>query len=71
MIIVRVTQDSEAGVMPDEALPAEMAAYHEELAKAGADRDGEIEVRRMFELEDFNPSEEVGRFRRIGIGTAK
>ena len=71
MIFVEATQDSEAGVMPDEDLLAEMAAYHEPLAKAGAGRDGEIEVRPMFELEDFNPSEEIERFRRIGIGTAK
>ncbi len=135
MIIVKATQDSEAGVMPGETLLAEMAAYHEELAKAGVlvdgsglqssasgwrihysgpeiqlvdgpfteakeliagytiiqvqsreeavewsrrfpnpavnGRDGEIEVRRMFELEDFGPNEEIERFRRIGIGTAK
>ncbi len=35
MIIVKATRDSEAGVMPGEALIAKMAAYHEELAKAG------------------------------------
>ena len=35
MIIVKATQDSEAGVMPEEAMFAEMATYHEELAKAG------------------------------------
>jgi hypothetical protein len=34
-------------------------------------KEGEIEVRQMFELEDFSPSEEVERFRKIGIGTAK
>jgi hypothetical protein len=28
MIIVKATQDSEAGVMPDEKLLAEMARYH-------------------------------------------
>ena len=36
MIIVKATQDSEAGVMPEEQLIAEMATYHEALAKAGA-----------------------------------
>ncbi len=36
MIIVKATKNSEAGVMPEEKLIAEMAAYHEELAKAGA-----------------------------------
>jgi hypothetical protein len=35
MIIVKATKDSEAGVMPPENLLAEMAAYHEELQKAG------------------------------------
>jgi hypothetical protein len=35
MIIVKATRDSEAGAMPEENLIAEMAAYHEELAKAG------------------------------------
>jgi hypothetical protein len=29
-----------------------------------------IEVRQMFELEDFGPSEAVERFREIGVGTA-
>ena len=36
MIIVRANKDSEAGVMPEAGLIAEMAAFHEELAKAGA-----------------------------------
>ncbi len=35
MIIVKATRGSEAGVMPEEKLIAEMATYHEELAKAG------------------------------------
>jgi len=129
MIIVKATQDSEAGVMPSEALIARMAAFHEELAKAGVlldasglqssakgwrirysgdkttfvdgpfaetkeliagytliqvvsreeaerwtqrfpnpaidGREGEIEVRQLFELEDFGPSEAVERFREI------
>ena len=132
MIIVKATKDSEAGVMPGVELLAEMAAYHEELARAGVLVDGsglqrsakgwrvryngarrtvidgpfaetkeliagytiiqvksreeavawtrrfpnptldggdcEIEVRRMFELEDFEPGEEVERFRDIGMG---
>jgi hypothetical protein len=29
---------------------------------------GEIEVRQMFELEDFGPSEAVDRFREMGVG---
>ena len=35
MIIVKATPESEAGVMPGEESFAEMAAYHEELARAG------------------------------------
>ena len=40
MIIVKATKDSEAGVLPPEHLLAEMAAYHETLAKAGVLVDG-------------------------------
>lgn len=132
MIIVKATPDSEAGVMPGEALLGEMAAYHEQLVKAGVLLDGsglqpsakgwriryegdtrtvidgpftetkeliagytliqvasreeavewarrfpnpsldhgaaEIEVRQLFELEDFDPSETLERFRDMGIG---
>jgi hypothetical protein len=35
MMIVKATQDSEAGVMPPEKLISEMQKYHEELQKAG------------------------------------
>ena len=132
MIIVKATQDSEAGVMPPENLFAEMAAYHEELAKAGVlldasglqasakgwriqysghkrtlvdgpfteakeliagytmiqvkskeeamewarrfpnpaldGKEGEIEVRQLFELDDFGASEAVERFRKMDVG---
>jgi len=135
MIIVKATKDSEAGVMPEEPLLAEMANYHEELAKSGALLDGsglhpsskgwrieysgekrrfvdgpfaetkelvagytliqvdsrkeaiewtkrfpnpavdggegEIEVRQLFELEDFGPGEVIDRFRDMGIGAEK
>ena len=131
MIIVKATKDSEAGVLPPDHLFAEMAAYHEELAKAGVLIDGsglqatskgwrvryrgatrsvidgpfaetkeliagytliqvktraeavewsrrfpnptldgsdcEIEVRQMFELEDFGESETLNRFREMGM----
>jgi len=40
MILVKATKDSEVGRMPTENLFAEMAAYHEELAKAGVLVDG-------------------------------
>lgn len=33
--------------------------------------DGEIEVRQLFELDDFGPSEAVDRFREMGLGTKK
>jgi hypothetical protein len=35
MILVKATKDSEAGVLPDEKLLADMGKYNEELAKAG------------------------------------
>jgi hypothetical protein len=34
-------------------------------------KDGEIEVRQMFELDDFGPTEAVDRFRKMGIGAEK
>ena len=133
MIIVKATKDSEAGVMPtDEKLLAEMATYHEELARAGVlldasglqasskgwrvkysgskrtvidgpfteskeliagytliqvksreeamewarrfpnpaldGKEGEIEVRQLFELDDFGPGESIERFRQMGVG---
>jgi len=34
-------------------------------------KEGEIEVRQLFELEDFGPSEAVERFREMGVGTGK
>ena len=138
MIIVKVTKDSEKEAAPNEGpegekLFAEMATYHEELAKAGmlldasglhpsskgwriryagAKRsvidgpfaetkeliagytiikaksreealewskrfpnpylaDGEIEVRQLYEAEDFAPSENIERFRKMGFGEEK
>ena len=132
MIIVKASRDSEAGKMPEEKMIASMAAYHEELVKAGIlldasglqpsskgwrikysgnkrtvsdgpfteskeliagytliqvksraealewtkrfpnpvgeGLDAEIEVRQLFELEDFEPSEAVNRFRELGVG---
>ena len=129
MILVKANADSEAGALPDEALIAAMADYHEQLAQAGvlldasglqssakgwrlrfsggrstlldgpfaetkelvagytiiqvrsreealewsrrfpsphgAAADGEIEVRQMFELDDFSPGEAVERFRAL------
>jgi len=41
MIIVKATKDSEAGVMPNEKLLAEMGKFNEELVKAGVMLAGE------------------------------
>jgi hypothetical protein len=35
MVMIKATKDSEAGVMPEEQLLAEMGKYNEELVKAG------------------------------------
>jgi hypothetical protein len=34
-------------------------------APFGEGKDGEIEIRQLYELEDFGPSEAMGRFREI------
>jgi hypothetical protein len=41
MVMVRATKDSEAGVLPSEALLRAMGKYNEELVKAGIMLDGE------------------------------
>lgn len=133
MIIVKATRDSEAGKMPEEALVAAMADYHQELVKAGAlldaaglqptskgvrikfsggrrtvidgpfteskeliagytliqvksreeamewarrfpspfgrNEDGEIEIRQLYEIEDFRGSQQMERFRDLGVGS--
>ena len=38
---------------------------------AGEGKEAEIEVRQLFELEDFGPSEAVERFREMGVATKK
>jgi hypothetical protein len=40
MILVKATQDSEAGKMPPDSLIAEMVGFHEEMQKAGILVDG-------------------------------
>jgi len=40
-------------------------------APMGELEDAEIEVRQMFELEDFEPSESVERFREMGVGNGQ
>jgi hypothetical protein len=41
MVIVRATEQSETGMMPDEKLLADMGRYNEELARAGVMLAGE------------------------------
>ncbi|HET8936266.1 MAG TPA: YciI family protein [Polyangiales bacterium] len=41
MVIIKATKDSEAGVMPSQALLTAMGKYNEELARAGIMLDGE------------------------------
>jgi hypothetical protein len=133
MILVKADKNSEAGVLPDEKLLAEMGKFNEELLKAGVmlageglhasakgarvrfsggkktvidgpfteakelvagfwiwqvkskqeaidwmkrcpnpyDADGEIEIRQMFELEDFGESPAVEHHRKIGEALKK
>jgi hypothetical protein len=40
-------------------------------APMGELEDAEIEVRQMFELEDFEPSESIERFREMGVGNGQ
>ena len=132
MIIVKATKDTERGAIPEAALFAAMAQYHEELQRAGAlldasglqpsakgwrikyvggkrtvidgpfaeakeliagytlidvksreeaiewtrrfpnpvgeDAEAEIEVRQLFEWDDFGNNEAVERFREMGLG---
>ena len=135
MMIVKATQDSEAGIMPGEELISAMAKYHEELHKAGVlldgsglqpsskgwrvkcsgakrriidgpfaetkellagytliqvktreeamdwamrfpnpavdGKEGEIEVRQLFEIEDFGGSDAAERFRNMDLVSQK
>lgn len=77
MFIVKATEETEAGVMPGEELIAdytiiEVKSWEEAMewarrfpARHGEDEDGEIEIRQLFELDDFEPGESVERFRRF------
>jgi len=56
MIMVKATQDSEAGVMPSEKLLAEMGRFNEELVKAGV----------MLAGEGLHPSSKGARVRFSG-----
>ena len=56
MIMVKATKDSEAGVMPDQKLLADMGKFNEELVKAGI----------MLEGEGLHPSSRGARVRFSG-----
>jgi hypothetical protein len=56
MVMVRATRDSEAGVMPDEKLLAEMGRFNEALDKAGV----------MLAGEGLHPSSKGARVRFSG-----
>src|SRR3712207_5924565 len=56
MLLVKANQDSEAGVMPSEALLAAMGNYNEELVKAGV----------MLAGEGLHPSSKGARVRYSG-----
>jgi hypothetical protein len=56
MVIVKATKDSEAGIMPDEKLLADMGKYNEELVKAGV----------MLAGEGLHPSSKGARVRFSG-----
>ena len=133
LILIKATDDSEAGAKPTEELAATMAEFHEEMARAGVLVDGnglwptskgyrlkysggktmlidgpftetkeilagytlikvsseeealawfqrfpkphftdcEIELRRVYELEDLGPLESMERFRALGISGAE
>ena len=56
MVIVKATKESEAGVMPDQKLLADMGKFNEELAKAGV----------MLAGEGLHPSSKGARVRFSG-----
>ena len=56
MVIVKADKNSEAGVLPDEKLLAEMGTYNEELAKAGV----------LLAAEGLQPSSKGARIRFSG-----
>jgi hypothetical protein len=56
MVLIKANKDSEAGVMPSEALLTEMGKYNEELVKAGV----------MLAGEGLHPSSKGARVRLSG-----
>lgn len=56
MVLVKATEDSEAGALPDEKMLTEMGKYNEELVKAGV----------MLAGEGLHPSSKGARVRFFG-----
>jgi hypothetical protein len=56
MVLVKANKQSEAGVMPDEKILAAMAAYNEELSKAGV----------LLDLSGLHPSSKGARIKFSG-----
>ena len=56
LVLIKATKNSEAGVLPDQKLLAEMGAYNEELAKAGV----------LLAAEGLHPSSKGARVRFSG-----
>jgi hypothetical protein len=50
MVLVKSDKNIEAGVLPSTQLLAQMGKFNEELVNAG---EAEIEIRQVFEAEDF------------------
>lgn len=58
MILVKASEASEAGEMPDESMMASMTAYHEELARAGV----------LLDASGLQPTSKAWRVRYAGDG---
>jgi hypothetical protein len=56
MVLIKANKDTEAGVMPDEKLLADMGSFNEELAKAGL----------LIGMEGLHPSSKGARVRFSG-----
>ena len=66
MVIVKATAESEAGVMPDEKLLADMGKFNEELARAGIMLAGEgLQPSSKGARVVFNGAEPQGRRRPV------
>jgi hypothetical protein len=49
----------------------EALEWAKRMPNPAGDKDGEIEIRQLFELDDFGPSEAIERFREMEVGLKK